>query len=203
MTKLYLIRHGQKEEMRGDPFLTKIGEEQARITAEYLKSSGISAIYTSPMNRTQQTAEIIAEKIGLEIKTDDRLRERVEFDSKSPFETFEDFMKEWIKTDKDRNYVPVYGDSSVNCGQRIKETIEEVVNNNINKTILFVTHGGAIGDFLRTVFDKNSLRYVLNRKYGVEFINILECSITNVVRKDDEYVLKSLSDVSHLITPIL
>ena len=53
---------------QGNPALDPIGVEQARRTAEALCHPGqrpIDAIYTSTLVRTQQTAEPLAERLGL------------------------------------------------------------------------------------------------------------------------------------------
>ncbi len=69
--ELYLIRHGQSTNNEGklpraaDPPLTDIGVEQARWAGESLKDEGITRLYSSPMLRTLQTAQIISEIIDL------------------------------------------------------------------------------------------------------------------------------------------
>jgi broad specificity phosphatase PhoE len=58
--------------------LTKVGEEQAKITGNYLKMYGtFDAIYTSPLLRAIQTAQIIKEQIKFkkDINVDARLEE--------------------------------------------------------------------------------------------------------------------------------
>ena len=69
--ELYLIRHGQSTNNEGklprvaDPPLTDIGLEQARWVGESLKDEGITRLYSSPMLRTLQTAQIISDIIDL------------------------------------------------------------------------------------------------------------------------------------------
>eukprot|EP01059_Diplonema_ambulator_P007469 TRINITY_DN1692_c0_g2_i1.p1 TRINITY_DN1692_c0_g2~~TRINITY_DN1692_c0_g2_i1.p1 ORF type:complete len:289 (+),score=56.98 TRINITY_DN1692_c0_g2_i1:24-890(+) len=79
---LILIRHGQYDlEFKGDPPLTKLGEEQARIVGERIKQWTIDEMRSSPkskprkvvvnrvvssdMMRAKQTGEIIAEVLGV------------------------------------------------------------------------------------------------------------------------------------------
>lgn len=62
---LYLVRHGQYDleihnELGGG--LTGIGREQAKATAEALSGLPIRAFYTSPTQRTQETAAILCER---------------------------------------------------------------------------------------------------------------------------------------------
>ena len=84
---IYLVRHGETEfnrERRAqgllDSPLTDLGIEQARRMAELLADlvaidPGPWRIVASPLGRTRQTAAIIAERLGLPIAYDDRLRE--------------------------------------------------------------------------------------------------------------------------------
>lgn len=71
--KAYAVMHGQTDfdaEGRiigaGDPSLNDTGRGQALDLAEQLKSKEINMILSPPQLRTQETAEIIAEGIGLE-----------------------------------------------------------------------------------------------------------------------------------------
>lgn len=81
--KLYFVRHGESEanvlriiSNRGwiHP-LTEKGRQQARDLAEKLRTAGIVKIYTSPLQRAVQTAEILAQALGVEFEITDALRE--------------------------------------------------------------------------------------------------------------------------------
>ena len=68
--ELYLIRHGQSTNNRGDsrvadPPLTELAEEQARRAGESIKNEGITRLYCSPMLRALHTATIIGDSLGL------------------------------------------------------------------------------------------------------------------------------------------
>lgn len=74
MTTIYLVRHGVTSHtghkltgwMEG-VHLTEEGVQQAEATADQLSSVEFSAIYSSPIDRTRQTAEIIAVRHSLEV----------------------------------------------------------------------------------------------------------------------------------------
>lgn len=88
-TRLLLLRHGQspmsiRREYSGsasNPELTELGLQQATRAALRLRQGvdagewDISAIVASPQIRAQQTAEEAARVLGLDIETDDELRE--------------------------------------------------------------------------------------------------------------------------------
>ena len=82
MTALYLIRHGEtpwnvegRYQGQLDPPLTERGRQQARETARCLAHLGFEAIYSSDLARARQTAEALAQEIGLPVQLDPRLRE--------------------------------------------------------------------------------------------------------------------------------
>ena len=83
MSILILVRHGEAQNntkdvltssIKGYP-LTKRGIEQSEMTASQLKTIKVSAIFSSPLERTMQTAKIINRYHGMDIKVDARLRE--------------------------------------------------------------------------------------------------------------------------------
>lgn len=63
---VFLIRHAEREnEPRQDPPLKKEGVARSQELARLLSNAGIKAIFTSQFNRTKQTAEPLATKLGL------------------------------------------------------------------------------------------------------------------------------------------
>jgi broad specificity phosphatase PhoE len=86
MTRLYLIRHGETDWNRSGRImgtqpvpLNANGRRQvvelAAVLADLHKTQPLAALYTSPLVRTVQTAEILASSCSLSITLDERLRE--------------------------------------------------------------------------------------------------------------------------------
>ncbi|MGC9105316.1 MAG: 2,3-diphosphoglycerate-dependent phosphoglycerate mutase [Thermoprotei archaeon] len=81
---LALVRHAQAVsnalKILSDEYdkfpLTEEGVSQAKRAAEELKKLKPEAVFSSPVLRARQTAEIIAESLGLKVALDERLRER-------------------------------------------------------------------------------------------------------------------------------
>ncbi|MBC7299448.1 histidine phosphatase family protein [Nocardia salmonicida] len=85
--RLILVRHGQAHcnvaaivgGPRGCTGLTDLGRDQAARLAARLRAEHaiepITAAYTSPLPRTRETADIIAEQLGLPISVETDLRE--------------------------------------------------------------------------------------------------------------------------------
>jgi uncharacterized phosphatase len=82
-TTFYLVRHGEtswnaegKIQGRSDIPLGDIGREQAKKLGEKLTSVHFDAIYTSPLQRAVETAEIIGNILSLPVQIQKELRER-------------------------------------------------------------------------------------------------------------------------------
>src|SRR4051812_34497869 len=81
-TRVYLVRHGATELSAEDRFagaidvlLSDAGRDQARRLGARLAAEKITAAYASPMTRTVDTARLVAEPHGIEVRTHDGLRE--------------------------------------------------------------------------------------------------------------------------------
>ena len=78
------VRHGQStwnviDRMQGhelSPPLTELGREQSERTAGLLADRGVVHILSSPAIRARQTADIIAERLGLEVVEEPLLLEK-------------------------------------------------------------------------------------------------------------------------------
>ncbi len=83
--KLYLVRHGQSvgnekgfvqgQKASVDLGLSELGRLQGQLVAERLAEAGISAIYTSPLPRSAETASCIGQACGLEPLSREWLKE--------------------------------------------------------------------------------------------------------------------------------
>jgi broad specificity phosphatase PhoE len=81
---LYFLRHGQSEanvkrvfagQKENSP-LTELGKQQAETAANNLENASITKIVSSNLIRAQQTAEIVASRLGIrDVTTDDRIAE--------------------------------------------------------------------------------------------------------------------------------
>ena len=79
---LIMVRHGEipsniKKVYAGkspEP-LTERGVRQAKEVSENLKKYEVDALYSSPMQRALQTAQIIGEGIGMDLRINDAFRE--------------------------------------------------------------------------------------------------------------------------------
>jgi broad specificity phosphatase PhoE len=120
--EIIFVRHGQKEEIGEDPFLTKTGIKQAKHLAKRLKKNKYDEFYCSDMNRAKQTAEIVSKKIKLSPKIEKSLNE---FES----ETLRKDKKRWNKEEKEHY-------------SKLIDFLKKITPNpDEEKTILIIAHG--------------------------------------------------------------
>ena len=85
-SQVILVRHGQSAPFvpdrpfelidgHGDPHLTDLGQHQARLVGERLRNEPITAVYASSLTRTHQTAQPLADALGVTIRIERDLRE--------------------------------------------------------------------------------------------------------------------------------
>lgn len=151
--KYYLIRHGQAKNNTAKIFykdrknheeLTKEGIKQLHNSV--IKIDGkIDIVFSSPFERTKETAEIVCKKIDYpfdKVVFDSRIQEW-EIDSKYNGKTHSEIMKEY---DQDYVYQPKKeykdGENFAQVVRRIGDFIYEIESKHKNKNILIVGHGG-------------------------------------------------------------
>ncbi|MCC2955195.1 histidine phosphatase family protein [Massilia sp. IC2-477] len=65
---IYLVRHGEKAAVGQDPELTPQGQARAQAIATILARTGITSIHSTPTQRTRQTAQPLAQRLGLDVQ---------------------------------------------------------------------------------------------------------------------------------------
>lgn len=180
----------------GDPTLAAVGVTQARLTAGHLATCGIELLYASPLRRARETATIIAGALGLAVRVDDRLRERMNWGDGGALQTREDFLAEWARATRERDFTPRSGDSSRAAGRRVASLLDELAEGG-GGAVAVVAHGGVTVDLLRNLFADDTIR-AHNPAIDVITDGIPGCAITHLVRHDDTYDLRTLASVAHL-----
>jgi 2,3-bisphosphoglycerate-dependent phosphoglycerate mutase len=152
VTEILLARHGETDWNRdnrfqghADPPLNELGREQARVLAEALAGEPFTAIYTSPLRRAAETAEIVAALHGLRPRPVDGLRE-VDVGSwegltrEEVARRFPEQFQRWL------DHGPGWedGESYDEMGRRSVATLLELAEQHPGERIVAVTHGGPI-----------------------------------------------------------
>ncbi len=162
-TQLIFLRHGETPltaEKRfsgsgGDnPGLSETGRLQAEAAAAYLsRIGGVDALVTSPMLRTQQTAEVVAATLGLEVVVDDGWREAAfgDWDGHTFAEVQEkwpDALSAWLDS---TTVAPPGGESFDTCARRARSARDGILARYPGKTVVVVTHVTPIKLMVRSV----------------------------------------------------
>ncbi|GAB4021996.1 SixA phosphatase family protein [Spirosoma koreense] len=66
-TTVYIVRHGEKVSESDTTNLNLAGQQRAIALADTLARKGIDSIFTTPYRRTRQTAEPLAQRIGVRL----------------------------------------------------------------------------------------------------------------------------------------
>ena len=149
-TTLVLVRHGETDWNRerryqghADTPLNDAGRRQAGELAERLRTERLDAIYTSPLRRASETAEIIAVQHGLQAKALEALREidvgdwqgltLDEVRTRYPEQLDDAWHSGWPN-----------GESHAELDARVLPTLLDLGRRHHNEHVLGVTHAGPL-----------------------------------------------------------
>jgi 2,3-bisphosphoglycerate-dependent phosphoglycerate mutase len=198
MRTFYLVRHALKEKDIGDVAITAEGRLQAEATARLLMDKPIDAVVTSPLRRAKETAGFIAAALKSDVIEDHRLRERANWGD-LPGQTFEEFVTMWEQCTRDPDCVPPVGDSARQAGRRFAAALSEIGDAAPHgSTVVIVTHGGVLTDFLVHYFDEVELNRWHPDFVAMQSSLISECSVTQIVYDGGRFQMESFASVAHL-----
>lgn len=200
-TRIYLVRHGATELTAEDRFagstdvpLSNEGRNQVTALAERLSSDALDAIYTSPMARTTETAQIIAAPHRLEPQSKPELREidygRWEGLARDELETaYADEYKAW--QEDPLTIAPQGGESGIQVLARVLPVVRNIVQEHRRRSVLLVSHKGTIRLFISSLlgFDARGYRDRLDQSPAA--LNILDFA------SDVHTRLRLFNDISH------
>ena len=66
-TTVYLVRHAEKQHSGNDPALTSCGQARAQALADYFATVPLVAVFSTPYQRTSQTAAAVADSKTLSV----------------------------------------------------------------------------------------------------------------------------------------
>ena len=150
MTRLILIRHGETDwnvegryQGQADPPLNAHGLEQARDLSEKLLPLKLDVVYTSPLLRAAQTAQVISERLGIPMVLEPRLMEihqgswqtrlRAEIQALYP-----DLFRQWEAAPWQVS--PPNGETLYQVQARVDAALESIIPRHRGAGIGFVAH---------------------------------------------------------------
>lgn len=149
--RILVARHGEAEyetDRSSDDggSLTSPGREQARRLAERLGGERVARVWTSPLSRAVQTAEIVAAALGVDVVVREGLREygvgSLAGSAAADSEYFQEVFRRWSGGD-DATQIDG-GERIIDFVRRVGDVLEEVADAHPGETALVVSHGGAI-----------------------------------------------------------
>ncbi len=175
-TRILLVRHGQstwnalgKWQGRADPPLSPLGQQQAASAAA--RVGIVDAVIASPLVRARQTAEIIAEGIGIgPVDTDDRLIETDAGDWTGL--TFHEIRTGWPGW-LDQHKWPDNFEKEIDIVARMAEALIDTAARYPGASVVAVTHSGAMRNLDRSLGDHDpSIPNLAARWYDVNEFSI-------------------------------
>jgi len=190
-----IVQNAEKERLPGDPGLTDLGLQQAVATARWLDRGGrLVGVWSSPARRALESARPIAQQFGVALRTDPRLRERMNWDDPG-VQSIENFLDEWRTTSQDRSYLPRSGDSSRQAASRFLAVLAEIVADHPAGRAIVVTHGGVTTDLLRDVLGDAGLR---SRAPSLIEEGVPCCGVTTLAATAGGWAVKSIAACDHV-----
>ncbi len=153
MITFYLVRHGEAENNvrhilnslpeKSEYPLTERGREQVAVSSARLAGSGADVIWSSPILRARQTAEIISQATGLTVNIDDRLCE-VRFGVFNGRQQ-EEFLAKYPEAEMRLSPDPADGvESYLDIRARLTTFLSDMEEKHAGKKVIIVSHGDTL-----------------------------------------------------------
>ncbi len=212
LTTIILVRHGRthlteskKISGRGgeNPHLSELGKEDAHRVAQALKQIGNSgqyaylnppsAIISSPIQRTVDTANIIANELGLAVSLDEDVAEISfgDWDGHTNDEVSKAWPEQWEAWRGSWTVAPPNGESLVEFDERVMRARKRITQDHAGQTVIVVAHVMPIRGFTRYAFDGGISAYWATQ--------VAPCSMT-ILRLWGEQAVEvvTVNDTNHL-----
>jgi len=183
-TRIFLIRHGATVLTAEDRFagatdvrLSDEGRRQAAKLSERLAGEKIAAVYASPLDRTMETARIIAAPHVLEVLPRPGLKEishgRWEQHTRAEVEAkFPDEAAAW--EEDPFTYAPEGGESGLQVTARSLPVLMDIVRQHPGQTVAVVSHKATIRLLLSSLLGFDPRRYRDNLDQNPAALNIVD-----------------------------
>ncbi len=150
MTRVIIVRHGRTEWNRVERFrgrvdigLDKVGMKQAEVVAKRIGEWPISAIYSSPLRRAIDTAEIIAAPLGLNVQPMSGIID-IDYGSWQGLSTEQvvarddSLYSQWIESPQEVKFPD--GESFAEARERVASAIGDLIKQRPKETFVLVSH---------------------------------------------------------------
>ena len=202
----YIIRHGESGENNAgrilnaaDTGLNSLGVEEAESASAFLAGLKIDAIFSSPLAKAVQTADIIAKGAVLPTYfkhsglTD---KKEGDWEGKTYWELRDQVPKLWEAWSKDPiNFCPPEGESVVSFVARVGRALADIRQNyKIGNNVVFTTHEGVVRALLIL-----ALEIPVNNFFRLD---VPTGSVTQIDWSDDYATVKFMSCKPEITVPM-
>ncbi len=190
--ELVLIRHGlplrveTQDGSPADPALSEVGHIQAKAMAEWLVTEDIGAVYASPMRRAHQTAEPLAQVLGMEICTDPRV---AEFDQQDERYIPLEQLKAEDRTAWTELVSGTFERDLSEFRTNVTAGLADIASRHQGETVAVVCHGGVINAWGSHILERDDLFFI-----DVNYTSINRFLVSSRGHRS----IKSLNEVPHL-----
>jgi broad specificity phosphatase PhoE len=197
---VHLVRHGEVFNPDGILYgripgfhLSELGHRMAASAAASLAGHDVTAVYASPLQRTQESAEPWAKAFTLPIVTDDRIIE--------PFNRFEgrkfEFGPQVLTRPASWPWImnplkPSWGEPFVSVAARMLDAIEDAWANADGGEVVMVSHQMPIWMVARAVAGRKLYHDPRKRRCSLS-------SITTLARRDDRSLALSKGTATRFV----
>jgi len=150
VTRVIIVRHGRTEWNRVERFrgrvdigLDEVGMKQAEVAAKRIREWPISAIYSSPLRRAMDTAEIIAAPLELNVQPMSGIID-IDYGSWQGLSTEQVVARDdslysrWIKSPYEVKFPG--GESFTEVRERVASAIGDLIQQHPKETFVLVSH---------------------------------------------------------------
>ena len=193
---LIIVRHGRPERVEdlqhaADPGLTDIGLRQADAVAHFLLGEQVDHVVSSPMLRARQTAQPLADALGMDPQIVDDLRE-------IDHEATEYIPTEELKAQGGEAWQAVidnpellHGGADIEAfADTVTAAFEQVIADNGGRTVAVFCHGMVTMQFLRRILGYDDIHALRVDYCGISRV---QASTTLPVRS-----IRSVNETAHL-----
>lgn len=156
MNRLLLVRHGENRANLTKEFshrlvdypLTPKGVIQAEQTAAYLQRFPVTHVFTSPLVRARETAEVIAARVGAPVSVLEAFRELNvgTLEQKPPstetWRLHDDIIHAWAGGRTETRFPE--GENYAELVARVQDGYKAILRDRDSETLVLVAHGGSL-----------------------------------------------------------
>ncbi len=183
--RLYFLRHGQTTSSRDnvfcgaglDPDLTPEGAQMAQMFADFYAHTPWQALYSSPQTRARQTAAPISQKLNMEVKVRDDLKEIAygDWEGQTVAQVSAKYHDDHLRWSADPAWnAPTGGETAILIARRGLQVVEEIRDAYKDGNILLVSHKATIRVILCALLGIDVGRYRFRMGCPVGSVSVIE-----------------------------